>query len=76
MNKTTAPEPIDETVMITRARDAVTKVNTHGLRGVTLLSMQEIEAMVLMLACLGVMPWHLADPKPAAKATSLDGEIL
>lgn len=71
---TQKPEPIDEGAMILRARDAITKVDRHGARGITLLSIQEIEALVLMLVCMGVMPWHDADPRPAEAGDTSKGE--
>lgn len=39
-----------------RASAGVGKVDLHGLRGVTLVSAAEIEAMALVLAVLGVVP--------------------
>lgn len=68
------PNPIGERQMIVLARNAVTKVNRHGKRGVTLLSLDEMEAAILMLVCLGVMPWHDGDPKPALEPITAEGK--
>lgn len=47
---------LTETEMITLAANAVGKVDYHGKRGVTLVTMNEIEAMATTLVCLGLRP--------------------
>lgn len=47
----TAAESVD------RARRAVRKVDQMGERGTTLVTMQEIEAMALILVVLGLRPY-------------------
>lgn len=42
--------------LLKRASRALGKVDLHGRRGVTLLSMDEIEAMAVVLATFGVVP--------------------
>ena len=51
-----APAPgAAETVEL--ARSAVRKVDQLGPRGITLVTMQEVEAMALMLVVLGLQPY-------------------
>ena len=51
-----APAPnVAETIALARA--AVRKVDQMGPRGITLVTMQEIEAMALMLVVLGLKPY-------------------
>lgn len=42
--------------VLTRASAALGKVDLHGHRGLTMLSIEEIEAMALLLAMLGLVP--------------------
>lgn len=51
--------------ILTRASKAIGKVDLHGKRGVTLLSADEIEAMALLLAVLGLAPTKPGDAPPA-----------
>ncbi len=46
-------EPAPAATVIRRASRAVARVDREGLRGITLLSVEEIEAMAIMLAILG-----------------------
>ena len=48
------PEPLTEAEMIERAARGVGKVDYHGPRGITLVTMDEIEAMATLLACFGL----------------------
>lgn len=50
------PDRLTETEMLTRAATGVGKVDYLGKRGVTLVTMDEIEAMAAMLVCLGIKP--------------------
>ena len=45
-----------EDEMLSLARRAVRKVDRFGPRGVTLVTMQEIEAMAVALVCFGLSP--------------------
>lgn len=47
-------EPLSEHDILTRAARAVARVDREGMRGVTNLSMSEIEAMALALVILGI----------------------
>lgn len=47
---------LEEPTILARAARAVGKIDTHGRRGITLCSADEIEAMALVLGCLGVVP--------------------
>lgn len=48
--------PFSEPEMLELARSAVGKVDRLGLRGATLVTMEEIVAMATSLACLGIVP--------------------
>lgn len=50
-----AAEPIDTNTMLERAARALGKVDHWGPRGLTMLSTEEIEAMALTLAMLGLV---------------------
>lgn len=45
-------------VILERASRAVGKINESGLRGVTMVTVEEIEAMALALVSLGLVPTH------------------
>lgn len=61
-----APVPDAKTSLI-RARGAVRKVDLHGRRGITLLSIDEIEAMAIWLVVLGLKPY--AAPEGVTETT-------
>lgn len=61
---TIVPMPADE--IITRASIALGKVDLWGRRGVTMLSVDETEAMALLLARFGLVPTMPGEPTPAA----------
>lgn len=61
--------PTSQIEMLTAASRAVGKVDLHGRRGVTLLSMDEIEAMALTLAALGLVPTPPGEAAPAVLFT-------
>lgn len=50
------PERMTQTELLTRAARGLGKVDALGLRGVTLVTMDEIEAMAGMLAHFGLVP--------------------
>lgn len=51
--------------ILRRASIGLGKVDEYGLRGVTMLSVDETEAMALLLAALGLVPTRPGDPAPA-----------
>ena len=57
-------DPIPASEIGRRARSAVDKIDAQGVRGVTLRSMEEIEAMALVCALSGLLP-----PPPASNET-------
>lgn len=56
---------LSTTEMLARASRALGKVDQYGLRGITMLSVDETEAMALTLAMLGLVPTRAGDPAPA-----------
>lgn len=48
--------PLPVPAILTRASVALGKVDRYGLRGITMLSVDETEAMALLLAALGLVP--------------------
>lgn len=52
----TLTRPFTEADAVSLARNAVGKVDRLGPRGVTLVTALEIEAMAVVLACLGITP--------------------
>lgn len=56
--------PMDE--IVRRASTALGKVDLWGRRGVTMLSLDETEAMALLLARLGLVPTLPGKPAPNA----------
>lgn len=63
--------PTSQTEMLTNASRALGKVDLYGRRGVTMLSMDEIEAMALTLAVLGLVPTPPGEAVPAVLLTPL-----
>ncbi len=61
-----APTPILARDMLERASRALGKVDLHGRRGVTMLSLDETEALALVAASCGLIPTRPGDPLPAA----------
>lgn len=59
------PIPLPLTEILTRASSALGKVDLHGRRGVTMLSVDETEAMALLLATLGLVPTLPGQAPPA-----------
>lgn len=57
--------PIGGAMMILLAARGLGKVDLHGVpRGVTMISTEEIEAMALLLASLGLSPLQPGAPAP------------
>jgi len=48
--------PVARRAMLVHASRALGRVDLHGQRGLTLLSIDEIEAMALLLAMFGLVP--------------------
>lgn len=49
-------ERLTELELLRRAARGVGKVDQMGKRGITLVNEEEIEAMAVVLACLGIIP--------------------
>lgn len=56
------PRPADDVVR--HASRAIGKIDLWGRRGVTMVSADEIEAMALLLAALGLVPSIPGQPAP------------
>lgn len=67
------PLPADD--MLARASTALGKVDLYGPRGLTMVSMAEIEAMALTLAALGLVSTPPGDPTPPAFFLTLEGSV-
>ena len=61
--------PVTEAEMLDHAARAVGKVDLYGSRGVTMVSTEEIEAMALTLALLGLRAIHPIAAEYAAPKT-------
>ncbi|WP_165937528.1 hypothetical protein [Antarcticimicrobium sediminis] len=48
-------EPVNAAEVRRLAKSAIDKVDLHGKRGITLLSMQEIEALVMIAVLSGLL---------------------
>lgn len=59
--------------MLARASSAIGKVDAYELRGVTMLSIEEIEAMALLLASLGLVATKPGGAVPPAFFLSHEG---
>jgi len=71
----TAIQPIDRATMLARASTALGKVDLYGPRGVSMINMQETEAMALVLASLGLVPTRPGEPAPPAYFLTLEGAV-
>jgi hypothetical protein len=67
-------EPLPQAEIIRLASLALGKVDLHGLRGVTMLSVQETEAVALLLTSMGLVPTRPGDAAPAAYFILPEGE--
>jgi hypothetical protein len=68
MNRLTIPE------LTERASRGVGKVDRDGLRGASLVSLDEVEAMAILLAVLGVTPIHPGAYAPPNLIPHTEGE--
>ena len=61
-----APTALPTAIILARASTALGKVDLHGRRGVTMLSVDETEALALLAALVGLVPTEPgAAPPPA-----------
>ena len=67
--------PLSADMMLARASTALGKVDLYGARGVTMISTDEIEAMALTLATLGLVPTRPGKPAPPAFFLTPDGDV-
>lgn len=67
------PLPGDE--MLALASSALGKVDLYGPRGLTMISIHEIEAMALTLAALGLVPTQPGAAAPKAFFLTFDGDV-
>lgn len=58
--------PMPAAEVLALASSALGKVDLYGRRGVTMLSMDETEAMALLLAALGLKPTRPGEDPPEA----------
>lgn len=68
MNRPTIPE------LTERARRGVGKVDRDGARGATLVTIDEVEAMAILLAVLGVTPIYPGSYAPPNLIPHTEGE--
>lgn len=69
----TAPMPTDR--MLALASMALGKVDLYGPRGLTMISVHEIEAMALTLAALGLVPTLPGEAAPPAYFLTPEGAV-
>ena len=50
------PDRLTKEQMMERAAKGLGKIDHFGARGITLVTMDELEAMAALLACLGLKP--------------------
>ncbi|WP_417262603.1 hypothetical protein [Celeribacter sp.] len=62
------PTPFTENEMLDLAANAVRKIDSHGRRGTSMVTYDEIEAMDLTLICLGMNPNSGTQETPDATA--------
>lgn len=74
-NNRAEPAPLGIGEILARASSALGKVDLHGRRGATMLSIDEAEAMALLLACLGLIPTAPGDTAPAVFFTPIEGPL-
>lgn len=46
------PRPMTEAEMLAHCRAAIARIDRHGVRGASLVTMEETVALALMVACL------------------------
>lgn len=62
MNAPVAPLAMPQ--ILIRASRALGKIDQYGARGVSMLSSDEVEAMALLLAVLGLVPTRMGEMPP------------
>lgn len=67
--------PLDRQTILARASAGLGKVDLYGTRGLTMISMHEIEAMALALAAFGLVPTPPGGPLPPAFILTPEGEV-
>ena len=67
------PRPADD--VLRHASSAIGKIDLYGRRGLTMVSADEIEAMALMLAALGVVPTIPGRPAPDTLYAPVEGPV-
>lgn len=67
--------PVAQPDMLARASTALGKVDLWGRRGATMLSLDEIEAMALTLAALGLVPTPPGRSAPKAFFLTFEGDV-
>lgn len=67
------PMPSDQ--MLARASTALGKVDLYGPRGLTMISTEEVEAMALTLAAIGLVPTLPGDAAPPAFFLTHEGAV-
>lgn len=70
---TITPLPCDQ--MLARASTALGKVDLYGPRGLTMISAEETEALVLTLAALGLVSTPPGAPAPNAFFLTSEGAV-
>ena len=70
---TITPLPCDQ--MLARASTALGKVDLYGERGLTMISAEETEALVLTLAALGLVSTPPGAPAPNAFFLTSEGAV-
>lgn len=67
--------PLPAPDVLARASRALGKIDLWGKRGVTMLSLDECEAMAVLLAALGLIPTAPGNVLPAAYFMSPEGAV-
>lgn len=65
--------PLASGDVLRAASSAIGKIDLYGLRGVTMVSAEEIEAMALTLAAFGLVPTIPGRPAPDTLYSPLEG---
>lgn len=66
---------LTETTILARASTALGRVDLYGRRGVTLLSIDEIEALALFAASCGLVPTIPGEDAPKAFFLTPEGAV-
>lgn len=68
------PERLTQHEILTRAARGLGKVDQNGLRGITNVTTDEIEAMAAALAIFGLVPIYPGAPVPDQLVINFTGE--